>query len=129
QPVPDQPVERAFRILPIGVALTRRDAGQELHALVDAAHSPDVKPTGTDSINDLFVKHQVWHVRSRDDDPLLTCQTLGLADGEEAFNLGCNPTHSLNLTVLIDGAGNGNALAKWQARESREERVQLGRRG
>jgi hypothetical protein len=129
QPVFDQAMDGFLGVLPVGATLARLVPGKEFDALVDGAHGPDVEQAGPDGIDHLLVEHQVRHVRCRDDDALFSGQPLRLADGEEALDLGRNPTDSLNFAVLIDRAGHCNALAERHISERRKERVQLGRRG
>jgi len=64
----------------------------------------------SDGVDHLLVKHQIRHVRCRDDDALFAGQPLRLAGSEEAFDLGCNAANGLNLAVLIDRAGDRDPL-------------------
>ena len=106
-----------------------RLTGKELDALVDGAHGPDVEQTGPEPASMTSRRASGRHVRRRDHHTLLAGQPLRLADGEEALDLRRHPADSLNLAVLVDRAGDCDALVERQTSERREERVQLGRRG
>ena len=87
------------------------DAGQDRDALVHGAHGVDVELAVGDRLDDILAQHQAVDVAFRDDDALRAGQPLLLADVEEALDLVRCAADGLDLAVLVDRAGDGDALA------------------
>ena len=64
-----------------------------------------------DRLDDILAQHQAVDVGLRDDDALRAGQPLFLADVEEALDLVCCAADGLDLAVLVDRTGDGDALA------------------
>ncbi len=96
---------------------------------VDRPDRIDVELPGLDRVDDVGPEHQVLDVLVGDDDALGPGQALGLADLEESLDLLVDSADGLDLAFLIERAGDGDVLAEGQAREAREDGVDLGRGG
>src|SRR5579884_296356 len=129
EPLVDQPVHATLGEGAVGLPLAGRAAGQQLDPLVHRAHRPDVEATRGDGSQRLLGEREVLHVRGRDDHALAAVQAPGLTQPVEALDLLRHPAHGLDLAVLVDRPGHGDALVEGQAGEGREEGVELGRRG
>ena len=93
------------------------------------AHGIDVEMAGTHRLQYAVIEHQVGDIGVRDDHTLLASQATRLAEAEEAFDLLVDPADRLHLAELVDRAGDGEALLERRARQCRDQRAHLAKRG
>ena len=103
----DQPVQAARREGAADTAFARRQAGQQLEALIDARDGMHMEAAGLDGSHHLVVQHQVAHVRGRDDHALIAGEAPRLAELEEALDLVVDSADGLHIAMLVDRAGDG----------------------
>src|ERR1051325_3724316 len=104
-------------------------SGEDFEALVDGADRMDMELSAADRVDDLVPQHEIPLVLLRDDHALLPRQPARLADRKEDFNFLVHAADSLNLPFLIHRTGDGDILPERNIRETRKDRINLGRRG
>ena len=77
----------------------------------------------------VLAQHQVLDVGFRDQHALLAGEPARAANVEEALDLMVGAADGLHLAGLVDRAGDRQRLPDRHSRQSRKQRVKLGRRG
>ena len=106
-----QVVDCCFFKRPPRLPFARLDPGQDFYAFVHGCHRIEVELAFLDGFRHVRPQHQISHVFNREDHALLARQSLGAADIKEALNLVIDSTDGLNVTLLVDRAGDGDVLA------------------
>ena len=89
----------------------------------------DVKAALCHGVHHGGVEHQVAQVALGNQHALLAVQPGGLAHAKPALYFFVDAAHRQHLAVLVERAGDGNALQQRHTRQRRKHRKQLGARG
>ncbi|VTR65774.1 hypothetical protein DESC_370143 [Desulfosarcina cetonica] len=122
----DPSVHRVRRVVAVAVGCSGRFAGEDFDTFFNCADLPDPELTGLDGIDDTFLEHQVFYVGGRNHHALAAVQPLALAHVEETLDLLVDSADGLDLPLLVDRSGDGDALTDGQLRQAGEDRVQFG---
>ena len=110
-------------------AHARRLARQQRNAFAHMPHGVDMEQPAFHSVQHAAVQHQVALVAGGNEHALGAVQPRRRAGAEPAFDLCVDAAHGQHFTVLVEGAGDGNALAQRQPRQAGQQCVQLRTRG
>src|SRR5574337_1598012 len=125
QAAADQEICRALGIRAVGTRSPRRHPCEDLHPVVHRVHGVDVELARAHGLDHFRPQHHVGHVLGWDHYPLPSGEPEGFAHRVVAFNLLVDPTDGLDLPLLIDGPGDGDALVDRHSRQLGQQRVQL----
>src|SRR6202008_2641587 len=88
----------------VTIAMSGRHTRENLNSLLDFFHWPNVKLFGGHRIEHIIAQHEVFYVRSWNQNTLRTSQALDAADVEEAFDLFVDAADGLDVALLVHGA-------------------------
>src|SRR5207302_2348070 len=124
----DTIIERAGRVVACGVGLSGRRAGQQLQTLIDRIDRHDREMTVLSRRDDVATQHQMLDVARRNDHALAASEPGDATTVEKTLYLLVHPADRLNLTALVDRAGDGEALPDRRLGQGRQQGEQLGGR-
>ena len=110
---------------PVFIGSAGFHTGEKFDAFFDGGYGIDVEPACFHGFHHFFVQHQVLDIGGGDEYALVCGQALGLADTIEALNLLVDAADGLNLSLLIDRAGHGQALADGKLGQCRQDGIKL----
>ena len=114
---------REFPLLPLAHAFP----GENLHALVDAAHGPDVKLTGHHGLHHVFPQHEMPGVGRGDEDALFPREPTAGAYVEEPLDLLVDASDRLDFPPLVHRPCDSHGLLERDTGEGAEEGIELRR--
>src|SRR5688572_348264 len=106
-------------------ALTSGHAGQDFDSLVDSANCVYVELSICDSRDYIRSQHQIAQIGLRHQNALSSRKPFEPADIVKTFDLPVNAADRLNLTVLIDRAGDRQTLFDRDIGQARENGIEF----
>jgi len=125
QPLNDPCKDGPFGVGSVLLQRASGNPGEGFDPLFHSGNRIDVELPGLDGVDDFVGEHQVVDVLGRDEHPLVSIQTLGLADLEETFDLLIDAADRLDVPFLVDRSGDGNSLFDGKIGQTRQKGVEL----
>lgn len=113
----------------IRIRYTGTHAREQGHHLVCMGGRVDTELTTRHGLAHIGAQHQVTEIGVRHDYALPAGQAARIADIEEALDLFVHPTNRLDLTMLVDRAGDRQRLVDREVTDRRKQGAQLAQRG